>query len=117
VAEWHDLGPEDEFPRDGMRAVTVGGKAVLVVRLGDAFYASQERCPHLRAHLSRGRLDDTILTCPGHGSRFDVTTGKNVAWVEGLSGLTRTVAQAVSRPQDLHTYPIEVRSAQVWVLI
>ena len=39
----------------------------------------------------RLRFEATIITCPCHGSKFDITTGKVVAWVDKhpiLGGLT-----------------------------
>jgi nitrite reductase/ring-hydroxylating ferredoxin subunit len=32
-------------------------------------------CPHAGATLSEGELDGTVLTCPRHGSQFDVRDG------------------------------------------
>lgn len=32
-------------------------------------------CPHAGADLSQGKLDGAVLTCPRHGSQFDVRTG------------------------------------------
>lgn len=38
-------------------------------------YAIEDICPHAGAVLSSGELDGTVLTCPQHGSQFDVCTG------------------------------------------
>ncbi len=35
-------------------------------------------CPHAGATVSEGELDGAVVTCPGHGSRFDVSTGERV---------------------------------------
>lgn len=35
-------------------------------------------CPHAGATLSTGELDGTVLTCPRHGSQFDVGDGSRV---------------------------------------
>lgn len=35
-------------------------------------------CPHAGARLSEGELEGSILTCPRHGSQFDVRTGERV---------------------------------------
>lgn len=63
------------------KRVEVEGKGVLVARVGDAFYAIGDRCTHLGCSLSEGTLQATIVTCPCHGSKFDITNGKVVAWV------------------------------------
>lgn len=52
----------------------VGALAVYHIR--KRFYAIADRCPHAGARLSAGQLDGAILTCPEHGSQFDLETGE-----------------------------------------
>ncbi|MGH6636140.1 MAG: Rieske (2Fe-2S) protein [Gammaproteobacteria bacterium] len=59
----------------------IEGKGVLVARVGNGFYAIGDRCAHLGMPSLRERLQATIVTCPCHGSKFDITNGKVVAWV------------------------------------
>lgn len=40
--------------------------------------AVQDSCPHAGATLSTGELEGMVITCPGHGSRFDVCTGERL---------------------------------------
>jgi nitrite reductase/ring-hydroxylating ferredoxin subunit len=35
-------------------------------------------CPHQGAPLGRGEIEDGVVTCPAHGSRFDILTGERV---------------------------------------
>ncbi|MGH2619081.1 MAG: Rieske 2Fe-2S domain-containing protein, partial [Anaerolineales bacterium] len=58
--------------------VQVGGQRVAVYNVGGTFYATQHDCTHEDGPLSEGDLQGTVITCPWHGSRFDVTTGKLV---------------------------------------
>ncbi len=37
-----------------------------------------DRCPHAGSALGDGVLDGTVLTCPGHGSQFDVLSGERL---------------------------------------
>jgi nitrite reductase/ring-hydroxylating ferredoxin subunit len=60
------------------RLVRVDGQAVAVYNVDGAFFATQEECTHAGGPLSEGDLDGCVITCPLHGSRFDVTTGKVV---------------------------------------
>ncbi len=99
-----------------MQRVDLDTEAILLARVGGVYYATQERCPHLRVHLAGGKLNGKVVTCPGHGSQFDVTTGDCVAWVEGLPALMRQAAQAMAKPRDLTTYPTRLQDGQVWVL-
>lgn len=52
--------------------------AVLLVRADGAITALSDGCPHAGVALSDGDLDGTVLTCPGHGSQFDVRTGERL---------------------------------------
>ena len=54
----------------------VGPIALYQVRGG--LYAVEDRCPHAGARLSSGELEGAVVTCPGHGSQFDVRTGERV---------------------------------------
>jgi nitrite reductase/ring-hydroxylating ferredoxin subunit len=49
-----------------------------IIRAQGRLCAIADRCPHAGAALSEGTLDGAVLTCPGHGSQFDVTTGERV---------------------------------------
>ena len=54
-------------------AVLVGDVAVFNVDGG--FCAIQAKCTHKQGPLNEGPLDGSTVTCPWHGSRFDVCTG------------------------------------------
>lgn len=59
--------------------VAVDGAPVLLVRDGERLLAIGDRCTHQGAPLSRGRVTFSgsiaQVTCPAHGSSFDLTTG------------------------------------------
>ena len=48
---------------------------IAVFNVGGVLCATQALCTHKRGPLSEGALDDTTVTCPLHGARFDVWTG------------------------------------------
>lgn len=49
-----------------------------VYRVAGQWHALADRCPHAGAVLSAGEIEGMVLTCPGHGSRFDVRTGERL---------------------------------------
>lgn len=53
---------------------------VAVYHLGGELFAAGDVCPHAGALLSEGEVTvaDALVTCPSHGSRFDVRTGARV---------------------------------------
>ena len=59
--------------------VTVDGEPVLLVRDGERLFAIGDRCTHQGAPLSKGRVTFSgsiaQVTCPAHGSAFDLSTG------------------------------------------
>ena len=58
----------------------VDGVDVLVVRDGERLFAIGNRCTHQGAPLSKGRITFSgsiaSVTCPVHGSTFDLATGR-----------------------------------------
>jgi 3-phenylpropionate/trans-cinnamate dioxygenase ferredoxin subunit len=74
-----EVAKVEEIPVGKMKGFTVAGKEILVVNYQGNFYAIGKVCTHAGGDLSKGKLEGNIVTCPKHGSKFDVTTGKNVA--------------------------------------
>ena len=54
-------------------ALLVGDVAVFNV--AGSFCATQAKCTHKQGPLSEGNLDGSTVTCPWHGSQFNVCTG------------------------------------------
>lgn len=51
------------------------GEAV-VFKVGGSLCATQAKCTHRQGLLSEGKLDGSTVTCPLHGSQFNVCTGE-----------------------------------------
>jgi nitrite reductase/ring-hydroxylating ferredoxin subunit len=51
---------------------------VAVYQLDGRLLAVEDRCPHAGATLSEGAVEGGVVTCPGHGSQFEVATGERV---------------------------------------
>lgn len=73
-----------------------------VYRLAGQWRAIADRCPHAGAVLSAGEIEGTVITCPGHGSRFDIRTG------ERLRGPADT---------DIEAFPLLQESGQICLLM
>jgi nitrite reductase/ring-hydroxylating ferredoxin subunit len=54
-------------------ALLVGNAAVF--KVAGHFCATQAKCTHKQGPLNEGKLDGSTVTCPWHGSQFDVCTG------------------------------------------
>lgn len=71
---------------------------VAVFNVEGELYAIAGDCPHQGAPLGMGQLSGTIVTCPGHGLRYDVITGLKQGSQRGV-----------------RTYPLQVRDDGVFV--
>ncbi len=107
------LGVDDVVP-GGMTDVEASGETVLLARVGDTFYASQARCPHMRGPLAKGTLEGTVLTCPWHGSQFDLTDGHVVRWT-GWTGVIESIGDVIRHPRPLKIYATRVENGRVLV--
>ncbi len=67
-----------DVPEGTKKKFEVGGTTILIVKYEGNYYAMSNKCPHMGGSLVDGNLDGKIIVCPKHGSKFDVTTGKNV---------------------------------------
>jgi nitrite reductase/ring-hydroxylating ferredoxin subunit len=67
-----------DVPSGKMKHVEVQEKEILLANSDGKVYALCDRCSHMNAPLSMGTLNGKVVTCPLHGARFDVTTGKKV---------------------------------------
>ena len=74
-----EVAKTSEMPEGTMKAVSIQNKEIIVVNHDGNYYAINRRCTHMGGDLSKGKLDGKIVTCPRHGSRFDVTTGESIS--------------------------------------
>ncbi|MFC2050078.1 Rieske (2Fe-2S) protein [Chloroflexota bacterium] len=111
-----EAGRTGEF-EDGMtKEVMVQDQEILLARVENKYYAVSNRCPHFGGNLSRGRLEGTVVTCPLHGSQFDLIDGHVVRWLRG-SGILSTVGKALKGPKPLDTYKVKVEGNRILVEI
>jgi nitrite reductase/ring-hydroxylating ferredoxin subunit len=59
-----------------MRVFDVAGIKVNIASVGGQLHAFDDTCTHRACSLAKGKLDGTTVTCPCHGSQFDVTNGE-----------------------------------------
>jgi 3-phenylpropionate/trans-cinnamate dioxygenase ferredoxin subunit len=79
VAEFVAVGRADDLREGDMRALDVQNIKIAVANVGGTFYAFGDTCTHMECSLAEGDLEETTVTCPCHGSEFDVTSGEVLA--------------------------------------
>lgn len=98
-----------------MKEFNLNGVSFLLILYQGKYYAVGNKCTHLGCKLSKGKLEENNLSCPCHGSKFDITNGKVVDWISHwpkfISSLTKTLGLA--RP--LVTYKISQKNNDVYI--
>jgi nitrite reductase/ring-hydroxylating ferredoxin subunit len=74
-----DIAKVDEIPAGKMKHVEVNGKEIVIANMNGKFCALDDRCAHMNAPLSMGNLTGDVVTCPFHGAKFNVASGKKIA--------------------------------------
>ncbi len=67
-----------DCPPGKIKGIQLGSKRLFLANVDDTFYACGARCTHMGGPLDEGELEGRVVTCPWHGSRFDVSNGKVV---------------------------------------
>lgn len=70
------VAEKKEIPPGSMKLVQIEKNSILICNVKGNFYAINGKCTHMGGDLSKGSLQDNIVTCPRHHSSFDVTNGK-----------------------------------------
>ncbi len=97
-----------------MKEVASGGGHFLVAKVAGQFYVTDGRCPHLGGRLAAGKLDGTVVTCPLHGSRFDLSDGRVVLWTN-WTGVLLKVSETLRAPRGLNTYKPVIEGDKVFI--
>ncbi len=78
-SDWTPAVLESEVQEGVMTICQIGDAKVVLTRIGGQFCAAGDVCPHAGGPLSEGHLEGGQVTCPWHGSKFDLETGR-VLW-------------------------------------
>ncbi len=88
-----------DLKHESMKVVSAENRTILVLLHNGGVYAIDNRCPHMGFPLSRGSVDDGILTCHWHHARFDVAGGCTFD----------------PFADDVDAFPVEIRDGEVWL--
>jgi len=76
VPEFVKVALTSEVPEGKMKMVQMAGHQLCLANIGGKFYAIGNQCTHVGGPLAQGFLKDYTVTCPLHGSQFDLRTGE-----------------------------------------
>jgi len=96
--EFAPIAPLNELDEGDRLFVEIDGLPIVVFKIAQQVFAIADTCSHDDAPLGDGVLRGYEVTCPRHGARFDVRTGK-----------------ALSLPAvvDIPAYPVRIRDGQI----
>ncbi len=100
MTEFVRVASVSDVPPGGRLSVVVDDYPVLLIRVGDDFFAVEDACTHDGQPLTDGPVADHEITCPRHGARFDLRTGK---------------ALCMPATEPVRTFAVEVRNGEVYV--
>src|SRR3989442_2152911 len=75
MAEFARVAAAAEVPPGQAKMVEAGRKKIALFNVGGAYYAIDDTCPHRGGPLSQGPVEGGTVTCPWHGSKFEIKTG------------------------------------------
>jgi nitrite reductase/ring-hydroxylating ferredoxin subunit len=101
MADFIEAARLDELPPGTGTCVTVAGKDVALFNVEGTIYAMEDSCLHQGLSLGTSKLEGNIVTCRGHGWRYNVTTGKTLH----------------VRDYGVATYPVKVVDGKIMVAI
>jgi len=110
------MGKTSELQDGTMKEVLAQGREILLARVGNKYYAADNRCPHMGGNLSQGKLEGTVVTCPRHGSQFELSDGRVIRWLKS-AGLISTLSKALKPPKPLKTYHIKIEDGRILIEI
>ena len=78
LSEFVKVATVGEVPDDSMIGVTAGGEEIVLVKIGDDYFALDDWCTHAGGMLHEGALypDAFEVECPIHEGMYDVRTGE-----------------------------------------
>jgi 3-phenylpropionate/trans-cinnamate dioxygenase ferredoxin subunit len=106
VSSHVDIANAAELQDGQMKKVEVDGRELLLARVEGSYYVIDGRCPHMGGDLSKGSLRGSVVTCPRHGSQFDVRDGRLIRWTN-WSGIKLTIGKLLRSPRSTNSYAVK----------
>lgn len=102
MTNWVKVCAADAIDAEDLIMWEHGGRAFAVYNTDQGFFATDGLCTHQGYPLEDGIVIGTVIECPLHGGRFDVTSG-----------------EALSAPvcEDLKTYPVKVEDDTIFIFV
>lgn len=100
MSEPTKIANRDEIEPGGRMSVVVDDIPALLIRVGDDYYCIEDTCTHDGQAMTDGPVAGGEITCPRHGARFDIATGK---------------ALCMPATEPIATFDVDVRDDGIYV--
>lgn len=81
-----------EFREDQAKLICHGDTEIAIFKHGTSFYAIGNVCAHQHfSVLHQGEIDGCHVTCPMHGWKYDIRTGRSVTGEGRVSSYPVTI--------------------------
>ena len=99
TADYVPVADVEELRERGQAVVSEDGRAIALFHHDGEGYAVDNRCPHMGFPLTRGSVEDGVLTCHWHHARFELEEGDTFdIWAD-----------------DVQTFPVEIHDGEVYL--
>lgn len=103
------VGKTSDLMAGKVMKVSIEGKDILISNIDGEYFAINNKCNHMGGSLVEGKLDGDKITCPKHGSVFNLKTGKVESRGKLLFVKVKVDAQS--------TYPVKVENDDIYIEI
>lgn len=76
ISRWFLAGEVSRVPRGKIRRYVLAGRPVAVFNRDGELVACRDKCPHMGADLSMGRIVGEFVECAWHQWRFSLVDGR-----------------------------------------
>ena len=76
MSELIKVARTDQLPVGARKLCTIEDRRIAIFNLDGTLYAIDNHCSHRDGPVGAGELNDVVITCPWHGWRFNVTSGR-----------------------------------------
>jgi len=104
---------KDDLVEGKLYEFDLDGTPILVAKVNGRVHAMAGRCTHLGCRLVEGQLKGTIVTCPCHGTKFEMSTGEVVKPLTKWPGLLAGALSIFVR--DAKTFKVRDSGSKVFI--
>lgn len=76
MSEFVSVAKASDLSDPGQMLVELEDRIVVLFKVGGEYFCIDDICTHDGGPLSEGKLENHAISCPRHGAKFDICTGK-----------------------------------------